>query len=36
MLNQQIRQPRKNGKIPRNIQPVKTELGRDRKCEQTD
>ena len=26
----------KNGKIPRNIQPVKSELGRDRKCEQTD
>ena len=24
---QQIRQPRKNGKIPRNIQPIKTEWG---------
>lgn len=33
---QQIGKPTEKGKISRNIQPSKTELGRNRKCEQTD
>lgn len=32
---QQIEIPRRNGNIPRNIQPTKSELGRKRKSQQT-
>ena len=35
-VRQQIGQSRRNGYIPRNIQPTKTESGRNRKSEQTD
>ena len=35
-VRQQIGQSRRNGYIPRNTQPTKTESGRNRKSEQTD
>ena len=35
-IRQQTGQSRRNGYIPRNIQPTKTQSGRNRKSEQTD
>ena len=36
VICQQIGQSGRNGQIPRNIKPTKTETGRNRKHEQTD
>ena len=36
VICQQIGQPKRTGQTPRNIQPSKTDLGRNRQSEQTD